>query len=269
VSGGPPPVTWDLVARIERVASAFSVAWLEQVLTRPDHPSRLDLRRFGPVVAAMAPGRPGLDFMNRIYGLTPDRADELPTIAAAYGLLGLRPWIEVAPHPEFEAFADALDNNSFRQIGVYSVLAASCALTVRTDGRDDIVIEPARDDESELFGATRAAGYEISPEAAGDFALWSRIPGVTTYLARRSDEVVGSAALFVQDGVGYLADGATLPAARGHGVQAALIKKRVADATETGCDVVASLASPYGTSHRNLERGGLRIAFQLSVWRAR
>jgi hypothetical protein len=43
----------------------------------------------------------------------------------------------------------------------------------------------------------------------------------------------------------------------------------VADARSAGCDLVTSRAAPYSTSHRNLERGGLRLAYQLAVWRAR
>src|SRR5439155_21429297 len=119
-----------------------------------------------------------------------------------------------------------------------------------------------------LFADLRVAGHEIPAEARESVVGWPRIDGVTTYVARMGGEPAGSGALFIHDGVGYLADASTLPPARGRGVQAALIARRVRDAHRRGCNLVGSLAAPYSTSQRNLERGGLRLAFQLAVWRA-
>ncbi|HEX6610809.1 MAG TPA: hypothetical protein VF051_08530, partial [Hyphomicrobiaceae bacterium] len=56
------------------------------------------------------------------------------------------------------------------------------------------------------------------------------------------------------------------PVLRGRGLQSALLDQRIADAAEQGVDFVFSGAAPFSTSHRNMERAGLRIAFMRSLW---
>ena len=73
--------------------------------------------------------------------------------------------------------------------------------------------------------------------------------------------------LTIGDGLGYLANAATLPAMRGRGCQTALLARRIADAAAAGCDTIASLAEFGSGSQRNLERAGLRVAYTQAVWR--
>jgi hypothetical protein len=68
-------------------------------------------------------------------------------------------------------------------------------------------------------------------------------------------------------GVGLLANSATVPAFRQRGCQTALIRRRLADAAEQGCELVAAQCAFGGASQRNLERAGLRIAYTKAVWR--
>jgi ribosomal protein S18 acetylase RimI-like enzyme len=69
--------------------------------------------------------------------------------------------------------------------------------------------------------------------------------------------------------VGYLADSATDPAFRGRGFHAALSRRRVADATAAGVDVICRGAEFLSTSHCNIERAGMRVLFIRSIWTAR
>jgi N-acetylglutamate synthase-like GNAT family acetyltransferase len=98
---------------------------------------------------------------------------------------------------------------------------------------------------------------------------WHGRPGWRLYLALVDGTPAGSAALTLDDGIGYLANAATLPAMRGRGCQTALLARRIADSAEAGCDTVASLAEFGSGSQRNLERAGLRVAFTQAVWRMR
>jgi len=53
---------------------------------------------------------------------------------------------------------------------------------------------------------------------------------------------------------------------RNRGLQTALLKRRISDARAAGVDVVFSEAAPFSTSHRNMERIGLRVQFVRSLW---
>jgi hypothetical protein len=70
----------------------------------------------------------------------------------------------------------------------------------------------------------------------------------------------------VSDGIGYLANAATLPAGRQQGAQQALIHRRLRDAAASGCELFLTMATPGSVSHRNLERAGLGVAYTKVVW---
>jgi GNAT superfamily N-acetyltransferase len=261
------PLTWEVVGRSHRATAIFSIGWLRDAEARFGDPRRLALTNFGPVVAATAPTTPDLDFMNRVYGLGPERIDLVPEILEHYRQLGLRPWFELPPHVDFDALSQLLAAGGCRQIGFYSGLAGRPVVEGRP-AAPTIEISVAGVDDSEGFAALRTAGHQ-APQGAEQVVLgWPGMHGVTTYLAWINGEPVGTAALLVHEGVGYLADASTIPVARGQGVQSALIARRIADAASARCDLVTALAAPYSTSHHNLERGGLRLAYQLAVWRA-
>lgn len=57
--------------------------------------------------------------------------------------------------------------------------------------------------------------------------------------------------------IAVLGGASTLPAARGKGVQAVLLRQRLADASRAGCWLAAATAAPASASLRNLERAGL------------
>src|SRR5438876_705387 len=85
-----------------------------------------------------------------------------------------------------------------------------------------------------LAGAdTLLRGFELSeqelPAAVADHAHWAQVDGWHLYLATVDGKPAAAAALTVGDGIGLLANAATMPAFRGRGCQAALIRRRIAD----------------------------------------
>ena len=122
----------------------------------------------------------------------------------------------------------------------------------------------------EDFLAAYVLGWGI-PEAFRDqfkqnVRPWLGEPGWSLYLARVDGRPAAAAILFVHDGVGYFADSATDPAFRGRGLHAALLRRRLADASAAGVDFVCSGADFLSTSHRNMERAGMRLLFLRSIW---
>lgn len=81
---------------------------------------------------------------------------------------------------------------------------------------------------------------------------------------------VAAAGGSIVNGVTLLFGDATLPEARGRGLQSALIRERLARAARAGCDLAMACVLPGSGSHRNYERAGFRLAYmRVNVKRAR
>lgn len=71
----------------------------------------------------------------------------------------------------------------------------------------------------------------------------------------------GGAAMSVQRSVALLYGDATVPEARGKGVQSALIRARLARAASLGAEFAAACVIPGSGSHRNYERAGFQLVY--------
>jgi ribosomal protein S18 acetylase RimI-like enzyme len=135
----------------------------------------------------------------------------------------------------------------------------------------EVVIEAVTSaDQMEAFLAAYVAGWGIADAFRDQFKQnvrpWLGQPGWSLYLARAGGQPAAAAILFIHDGVGYLADCATDPAFRGRGLHAALLCRRLKDASVAGVDLICSGADFLSTSHRNMERTGMRLLFLRSIW---
>ena len=95
---------------------------------------------------------------------------------------------------------------------------------------------------------------------------WLGQEGWSLYLGRLGGVPAATGILYVRNKVGYCADAATIPAFRGRGLQTALLRRRIADASAAGVDFVCSGAFYLSGSHRNMERVGMRVQFTRAVW---
>ncbi len=229
---------------LERAANAFAVRRLELI-------PGVRLQRSGGVVAALCPGSPELDFVNRIYGAA--HAAELEQFEVLYAEAGLRPWVEL---PEGE------EPQGWDRLEPLWVLAGP-AVSLPSDG-----VRELSPDEAELFAATLSDGHGAPPSARPAVARWADEPDWRLYIMELDATPAAAAALVIAAGRGYLAAASTLPAFRRRGCQAALIRRRISDAAEAACTEVCALtANPE--SRRNLERCGLELAYTKTAWRKR
>jgi ribosomal protein S18 acetylase RimI-like enzyme len=261
-----PPVTFELVRRLEHAALRFSVARLEAIRDRPETGLDLRIERFGAAIAPACPAQPELDFVNRIEGFGTGDVARLDQILDFYGSLGIDPWLELAPEAGVEELGAMLARAGARIVDFHGVLyglprhAPSGAVDVRrTDGA-----------EAEAAARLLLEGHAV-PEAllpTHGSALAAAVAGRGwLYVATVGGVRAAAAVLTVADRIGYLANAATLPAFRRRGCQLALIAARVADAADGGCDLVTSGAEFGSSSQRNLERAGFRLAYTKPVLR--
>lgn len=95
----------------------------------------------------------------------------------------------------------------------------------------------------------------------GDAPHWHAYVSVT-----REGRIAGGGALFVKDGVGWLDWGATDPALRQRGSQAALLRHRIRVALDMGCHTLVSATGeevPGDPQHsyRNIVRMGFSESY--------
>jgi hypothetical protein len=132
----------------------------------------------------------------------------------------------------------------------------------------------------EEVGAERAAAFgEIAATAfgmPGMQLLWTSLvgrPGWHTYLAFDGSLPVAGGQLRVEDGVGWLGSGATLPSHRGRGAQGALMARRIADGITLGCrhlvtETGEDTPEAPNPSFRNMMRTGFRVVYGRRNWLA-
>jgi GNAT superfamily N-acetyltransferase len=118
-----------------------------------------------------------------------------------------------------------------------------------------------------LLEAFDVPAHVVETDAPPLATAASRAGVASFHVAEVDGRPAAAAIITVSDGVGYLAMAGTLAAFRGHGCQTALIRARVASAAAAGCELVVSTAAFGSTSHRNLERSGLRTAYTKPVLR--
>jgi MOSC domain-containing protein YiiM/ribosomal protein S18 acetylase RimI-like enzyme len=131
----------------------------------------------------------------------------------------------------------------------------------RGTGDDRLTIRSVGPNEAGAWAAVHSAdGGHTEPAArwAGLARELSRAPHATLLLAELGGEPVGAAALHTHRKVGWLRAAAVVPAARGRGIQRALIAERARLAAEAGCDVLGAAVDPGGRSAVNLEGMGFR-----------
>ncbi len=261
-----PPVTFELVRRLEHAALRFSVARPEAIRDRPETGLDLRIKRFGAAIAPASPAQPELDFVNRIEGLGTADVARLGQILDFYGSLGIDPWLELAPEA-VEELGALLARAGARIVDFHGVLyglpgrAPSGAVDVRrTDGAEAeaaarLLLEGHAVPEASL--PTHGSALAAAVERAGGCLYVATVGGVRA----------AAAVLTVADRIGYLANAATLAAFRRRGCQRALIAARVADAADGRCDLVTSGAKFGSSSQRNLERAGFRLAYTKPVLR--
>jgi GNAT superfamily N-acetyltransferase len=216
-------------------------------------------------------------YENWIKGLgvfQPATDDDLDQAESYFEARGLVPEIDLCPW----VAGDLLERLATRDY----VLAATRTYYARYVDISDKVETPPLDAATTIETATaetlpllqqlRREGFEVGEAAqiSDRFTVAGALQvGVTDFVARIDGEAAGSALLYIADGRALFGGMATLPAYRGRGLQGALIRHRIARASELGCHLAVSTTVPANRSGLNLQRHGFAVAFTMTTLRRR
>jgi GNAT superfamily N-acetyltransferase len=121
------------------------------------------------------------------------------------------------------------------------------------------------------YGAVVAKVFTIGSPLERWFAALCTRPGWGCFGAFDGDRLVGTAAMYVAAGLGWLGVAGTLPEARGRGGQSALLAARIRAAGDAGARLLATETvertnGEAGASFRNVLRAGFTEAYVQQWW---
>ena len=244
-------------------------AWLAMWSAALEAGFDVRLLAHGDLAAAASPDLPGTDF-NRSFGLrtVPIKRPEVEALFRAAGTTGWH--VGGLDDPEF-AGDTGEDPVGVHVASVDDVLGRAAAEAPAVPGLTIRSVDPGDADEARRWAALVVAGFGIE----GPLALaWPRFnpilvraKGYHQQIASLDGRDVGAGAFFSRRRVVWLGGATVLPAARGRGIQRALLAERVRVAAEGGARRAMATADVGSTSAANLEGLGLRRIWTRALYR--
>jgi GNAT superfamily N-acetyltransferase len=134
---------------------------------------------------------------------------------------------------------------------------------------ENIQISQVSADDAEGWLRLTAAGYggkvELDADTLDIVGPNFYSANAACFLARLDGRPAGGAAMFSHAGGVEFGGDSTLVEYRGRGIQAALIKTRLAAAHQMGCDLAIALTEPGSPSQRSYMRAGFQLAYTRAI----
>lgn len=227
----------------------------------------LSQETIGDTFVSMATGDPSI-LLNRAIGLGVDQVAtrrDVAGICARYDEAGVgRYFLHVHPEARPAELCEWLGDLGLvaRRRWMKFARGREAAPKASTDLR----IEEIGPKYGEAFGRIVAHGFDLTDSAVPVLAALIGRPGWHVFMSFAGDEPAGTGALFVDDGVGWLDWGATLPAFRRRGGQRAVLAARVRAALDLECHTILtetgeSVEGDPQHSYHNILWAGFREAF--------
>jgi hypothetical protein len=266
-----PILTHEIARRIEKAHVEFIAQRIGGIALQHGNPFAVQVVRLGQAVAFLAE-KLQVEWMNTIHLLSETDLNKIPELAGVYRKAGVKLRAEILPGDLTPRLAEALSDLGMRQndfhAAVYGVSIESSA-----DLKDGLEIDEVRGEDFSLFLDTFLSGVNfpnvMRAAAKQNMRHWIEQTNWRLYLARVGGSPVAAAVLSMTDGIGYLAAAATVPAHRNRGCHEALIRRRLTDANLFGRPLVVGQCAYGLTSHRNMQRCGLRLAYTKAIWTER
>ena len=262
----------DEVARAERLAALADAAVVAPVARLAPDLSPTSFPLCGGQVVLLGPGL----YVNRGLALglgVETTTEDLDLLEASSREVGVEAEVDVTPLAH-RSLLQRTAARGYAAVGFRSTLlrplgadqAAPTGIVTVEEVADDAGLAEWQAAGAAGFGYTSGDERRISDLYT---TAISTLEQTHLYVARMAGEPVAVAALTIRDDVGILGGMATVPSARGLGVQTDLIRFRLTAAFDAGCRLAMSTAAPGGASERNLVRGGFSIVYTtLSLRRA-
>ena len=266
-----PPMTRQLAQRIDQNDIDYSLSRLEGMQQAEGNPLRIEIKRYGNLNAFLIVTWPNFWYGNKVLGLEPSSEIYLKEIIELFARHNLNFRFEIMPGNLNSSLASRLHKLGFCQMSFNTAVYGQPSLTVRTSLNEQIKVREVQPNEVDLFLDLYQDGFglpRLKHEEREAVLSWLNRAKSNLYLciAHIDDLPAGVGILYMENGIGLLADATTLQDFRGKGCHSAIIQHRIAQAEKQNCDLLTSFVEFGSTSHLNLERAGLRVAYTKSMW---
>jgi hypothetical protein len=257
----------DLVRRTLAVDIGYTISRMQVLERIPGNPIQIAYRWVDDGAVALMARLPAFA---RVVGLRSGHEHHIEPLVRWYREHGITPTFEMIPALWDASLGRELARVGFYQSGFHAALICTAPPPhAPTDGETRIEAVTTAETMEDYLDAY-VAGWGIPEKDRAQFKTnvrgWLQQPGWSLYLARIDGKPAAAATLYVHDRVAYLADATTDPSFRRHGLQTALLRRRMHDAGAAGANLMYSGATPFSTSHRNMERAGMRLQFIRALW---
>ena len=235
----------------------------------------IEMRDFGPVQASVVGALGQVGMMNLALGATEPGAVEEGHLAAACEWMrsrGISGYVPLTPGlPETTAAEAWLAANGFSE-GYAWMKFVRDPHPPRFKAPPDVEVVELTDPGQEPFGMIAATGFGLPAWGSSFFAHLPGRDGWRCYAACVDGRAQACAAMHLHDGVAEFGIAATLEPARGRGCQLALLRRRILDAADAGCEILfvetgERVPDRPAASYRNILRAGFREAYLRPNWK--
>lgn len=259
-------VNKDLAIVLEMSEVDCLLSRLSAIKEIEGNPMGVDIQTFGSATAFSVKNIPGPSF-NTVKGLKDGDEKYIDNIIDFYNEKDIPVRFELAPGLISSTLLTYLSDKGFYQNDFHTTLYA---VNQQDMSEPHLSIRELSKNEFDTFAEIYTHGFQMPSFLKNGVAQNNKVlhdkKGWTFYLACIEDEPAGIGVLFIQDTIATLAASATIPKFRNKGVHTALIKHRINQATQKGCNLLVSQARFFSTSQNNLERSGFKIGYTKSIW---
>ncbi|MBJ9992785.1 MULTISPECIES: GNAT family N-acetyltransferase [unclassified Paenibacillus] len=260
-------ISKELADLMEQSEIDYMIDRMKAIQERPGNPMGIDIQTFGGAAAFYSQAMPWPQF-NTVKGIGEQEAERLDEILEFYRKRQGRCQFEVVPSKSHPKLMKALFDQGYYQTGYHATLYGeprSCETV-----REHITIRELAADEMDLYAEIHClgTGLPISGKhhiADNNIVLYDR-DGWKFYAGWVNGRPAGVGVMYIQDDTASLTFATTLAEYRNQGVQQALLEKRITEAHQSGCQIVVGQAAYASTSHRNMERAGLKLGYTRGTW---
>jgi GNAT superfamily N-acetyltransferase len=282
VPSSPLFVTASHARRIEHAERSLVVEGATAARRRIDHDQMVIAPIAGGAAVFTEPGSP----FNKLAGLGFDGVPDehaLAVIEREFERRDCPLQVELASLAD-PAIGRLLTRRGYELVGFENVLGrplASESTESLPDAPPDrsVVVTRAGPDDGESWMHAVTTGF-LHPDAFDGPAshesferdvlerIYTDLAAVSSYeryIARREGAVAGGASLRLDEGIAQLCGAATLPDHRRHGVQTALLRYRLLEASRRGCDIAIVTTQPGSKSQQNVQRFGFTLLYARAI----
>lgn len=169
------------------------------------------------------------------------------------------------------ATVELLHTRGYWPMEFTSILYKAVEENAQETSGDGINVRTVEGQDAGIWADVNARGWAAEQpelfEFLRDFGAMNAERGdFICFLAEHDGIPAAAGSLSISSGVAMLAGAATIPGKRRLGLQHALLAARLKYAENAGCDLAMMGALPGGSSQRNAERNGFRIAYTRIKW---